>query len=78
MSKTGKHGHAKVHLTGVDIFTGKKYESVESSSHNVEVPIVTKKEYDLIDIKHNGDVVYRDDNGEFNESLKMDTTKETF
>ena len=23
-SKTGKHGHAKVNFTGVDIFTGKK------------------------------------------------------
>ena len=36
-SKTGKHGHAKCHFTATDIFTGKKMEMLESSSHNVEV-----------------------------------------
>ena len=36
-SKTGKHGHAKCHFTALDIFTNKKMEMLESSSHNVEV-----------------------------------------
>lgn len=49
-SKTGKHGHAKAHITCVDIFTNKKYEINEPTSHNLSQPIVTKNEYDLISL----------------------------
>jgi hypothetical protein len=46
-SKTGKHGHAKVNMTGVDIFTGKKYEELFGSTHNVEVPNVERADYQV-------------------------------
>merc|ERR1719203_1321896 len=47
-SKTGKHGHAKAHIVALDIFTGKKYEDLCPTSHNVEVPFVKRTEYQLL------------------------------
>jgi len=69
-SKTGKHGHAKVHMVGIDIFTSKKYEDICPSTHNMDVPNVSRKDYQLVNID-DGYMSLMDDGGEEKEDLKV-------
>ena len=43
VSRPGKHGHAKVRLTGVGLIDGKKRIVVAPGHDHVDVPIVEKK-----------------------------------
>lgn len=44
-SKTGKHGHAKANIVGIDVFTGNKYQDICPTSHNMEAPFMKRTEY---------------------------------
>ena len=53
-AKVGKHGAAKCHFIGVDIFTGKKLESICPASASLSQPIVERIEYQLCDVADDG------------------------
>eukprot|EP01132_Coremiostelium_polycephalum_P002770 gene2770-3444_t len=69
-SKTGKHGHAKVNITAIDIFTGKKYEEICPSTHNMDVPNVSRNEYPVMSIE-DGYLSLLSSTGEVKEDIKL-------
>ncbi|KAG6522294.1 hypothetical protein ZIOFF_019432 [Zingiber officinale] len=72
-SKTGKHGHAKCHFVAIDIFNAKKLEDIVPSSHNCDVPHVTRTDYQLIDISEDGFVSLLTENGSTKDDLRLPT-----
>jgi len=73
ISKTGKHGHAKARFTGIDVFTGNKYEDMCPTSHNMEVPVVTRKDYTLVDITAERFVSLMSEDGDQKDDLRLPT-----
>lgn len=53
-SRPGKHGHAKVNLMAVGLIDGKKRNLVMPGHDNVEVPIIEKKDAQVLSVS--GDV----------------------
>eukprot|EP00331_Platyophrya_macrostoma_P012502 CAMPEP_0176431210 /NCGR_PEP_ID=MMETSP0127-20121128/14691_1 /TAXON_ID=938130 /ORGANISM="Platyophrya macrostoma, Strain WH" /LENGTH=159 /DNA_ID=CAMNT_0017813203 /DNA_START=48 /DNA_END=525 /DNA_ORIENTATION=+ len=63
VSKTGKHGHAKVSITATGIFDGRKAEDQAPTTHNVAVPFVKTETYSLLDIDNDGQLTLMDGEG---------------
>ncbi len=49
-SRPGKHGHAKVRIKAIDMITGNMREIVKPGHDNVEVPIIYKKNGQVLSI----------------------------
>ena len=77
-SKTGKHGHAKAHIVAIDIFTGKKYEDLCPTSHNLDVPFVKRTEYQLLTADgDSGEVSLLLESGDTKDDLNLPTFVKT-
>jgi len=70
-AKVGKHGAAKAHIVGIDIFTGKKIEEIHPTGHNINVPDVKRAEYELVDITKDGYLNMLNDKSEEKNDVKV-------
>lgn len=50
-SKAGKHGAAKIRLEGVSLITGNKYTLLKPAKANVEVPIINKRNAQVLTVQ---------------------------
>mmetsp|Transcript_19485 Transcript_19485/g.9055 ORF Transcript_19485/g.9055 Transcript_19485/m.9055 type:complete len:115 (-) Transcript_19485:745-1089(-) len=71
-SKTGKHGHAKANITGLDIFTSNKYQETCPTSHMLSCPNVERQEFQLINIDEDGFVSLMTDTGVTRDDIKLE------
>merc|ERR1711907_652468 len=70
VSKTGKHGHAKCKFSASDIFTGAPCEELCPSTHSIDQPFVTKKDYSIMGLE--GDYLQlMDEEGEMREDVML-------
>jgi len=76
-SKTGKHGHMKVNITGMDVLTGKKYNDVQPGHANFTEFKIDKAEYQLLDITAENELSCLDQQGA-EQQFKIDIESEIF
>lgn len=52
-SRPGKHGHAKMRITGIGIFDGQKKQWLGAGGHDVEVPVITRSSAQVVSVSGN-------------------------
>jgi len=52
-SKSGKHGAAKMRITGIGIFNGQKKVLLTPGDANIEVPIIERKNVQIMSVSGN-------------------------
>lgn len=68
----GKFGHRKLCINGTDIFTGDVYEEILLSTSIVEVPRVSKREYEVTHVAGDGFISLFDaENNSIREDLAL-------
>merc|ERR1711898_85506 len=70
VSKTGKHGHAKCKFAASDIFTGATCEELCPSTHSIDVPVVTKSDWQIQGLQDETYVLLMNDDGDMREDLQ--------
>ena len=58
-------------MVALDIFTNKKLEDICPSTHNMDVPNVSRKDYQLLDASDDGFLSLMDDAGNTRDDLKV-------
>jgi translation initiation factor 5A len=71
-SKTGKHGHAKMNIVATDVLTGKKYEEMTPTSHNVDAPLVKRTEWQVISVDDSGYLSLMDGDGNMKDDVQAE------
>jgi translation initiation factor 5A len=71
VSKTGKHGHAKAHFKGEDVFTGRKYEDICPTTHTMYQPVLAQTVFDLMDIDEDNYLSLMSEDGTTREDLQL-------
>merc|ERR1711937_323569 len=70
VSKTGKHGHAKCKFAASDIFTGATCEELCPSTHSIDVPVVTKSDWQIQGLQDETYVLLMNEEGDMREDLQ--------